>query len=69
MKLDRPVREALTEYYWSWVTTRVQELKRENPARSKKDCWRAAQKEWNELVRPHLTYRRGRSVTIVPCTV
>jgi len=53
MKLDRPVREALTEYYWSWVTTRVQELKRENPARSKKDCWRAAQKEWNELVRRH----------------
>jgi hypothetical protein len=53
MKLARHVRDALTEYYRDWVPTRAQELKQDNPARSKKDCWRAAQKEWHELVRRH----------------
>jgi hypothetical protein len=53
MKLARHVREALTEYYWDWMATRAQELKQDDPARSKKDCCRVAQREWIEMVRRH----------------
>jgi hypothetical protein len=36
-----------------WISARTQELKRDNFSRSKKECWRAAQDEWNELRRQH----------------
>jgi hypothetical protein len=29
-----------------WISARAQELKRDYPSRSKKDCWPAAQNEW-----------------------
>ena len=45
----------------SWIVTRVQELKLERPTRSKKDCWRAASKEWLELRRQHKHEQREKS--------
>jgi hypothetical protein len=49
--------------YRSWVSTRMHELKREHPSRSKSDCWRAAQSEWNELWRQHKReQKRGKRV-------
>jgi hypothetical protein len=37
--------------YRSWLLARMEELKRDDPRRSKKDRWRIAQNEWNELRR------------------
>ena len=37
--------------YRSWILARMQKLKCEDPSRSKKNCWRIAQKEWIELRR------------------
>jgi hypothetical protein len=45
----------------SWIVARVQELKREDPSRSKKDCWRTASKEWSELRRQHKREQREKS--------
>jgi hypothetical protein len=42
---------AIPEAYRSWTLARAQELKRADPSRSKKDCWRGAQSEWHELRR------------------
>jgi len=42
---------AIPEAYRSWVTARAQELNRDDPSRSKKECWHIAQGEWHEMRR------------------
>jgi hypothetical protein len=49
------------EIYRSWMVARVQELKREQPWRSKKGCRQIAGKEWLELRRQHKREQREKS--------
>ena len=44
---EERTREQVAQNAWrSWITAR--ELKRADPFRSKKDCWRYANEEWLE---------------------
>jgi hypothetical protein len=51
MRQDNNIVAVEKEDFRSWMTTRMQELKRDHPLRSKKDRWRMAQSEWLELRR------------------
>jgi len=50
VKQDSGRDPAILATYRSWISERVQKLKREI-ALSKKDCWRIASKEWLEMRR------------------
>jgi len=41
----------MADVYRIWMEARTQALKHDYPLLSKKDCWRIAQNEWNELRR------------------
>jgi hypothetical protein len=41
--------QEMKDAYRSWMSARIQALKREHPKHRKRDCWRVAQREWNEL--------------------
>ena len=67
---EEQTREQVAQNDWQkWQYARMQELKRSNPSRSKKDCWRYASKEWAELRRQYKREQREKAAAAerVPC--